>query len=124
MQYILNTFESFESFDELSETYLKVNDKSNLYYVNVEGKGYIAWENIDSISLYCKDIAEYKRSYYDVINGDMVLSFDEYKSINCNEISINKNVVLLSNLLKVTPGKDRLLSVDDVKNIINCKEKK
>lgn len=120
MQYILSNFEPFH---EIDEGYLKVNDKSNLYYIIVDGKGYLAWENIDSISMYCKDLAEYKRSYYDVISGERVLSLDEYKSINCNERSFNKNVVLLSDLLKVTPGKDRLLSLNDVKSIINCREK-
>lgn len=121
---MFNVLNNFETFNEVNDAYLKVNNKSNLFYIINGEENYIAWQKIDSISLYSKSIIELDRSYYDVINGNKVLSTMEYRVIDDDYSNKNKNILLLSDVLNVKPDEEMFLSYGNVKDIIASSKKK
>ena len=120
MDYILDNFESFK---ENEDARLKVTQNSNLYYINIGSSKYIAWEKIDFVSFYNENFIELEKSYYNVLDGDEILKYTEYKKINDQEESKSNFVFPLSELLRIKPCEEVLLSIRDINKIISFEEK-
>lgn len=109
--------EQFESFDEYEDKKLLVNKKSALYLLILNNKKYVVWENIDSVSMNKHNTWEYLdiiKSYYNVINGELILTIHELNDIKTNvNILVNPNdiqLILLSDELSMND--DESITVD------------
>ena len=107
MRHILK---NFECFDSDSDACLKVDQNSNLYCVVFGQTRYIAWEKIDFVTLLDDDMLEFEKSYYSVIDGEEVLRMTEYKRLHNSEITRNRFVFLLSDMMKMKKGEVKYLS--------------
>ena len=122
----LNQFETFKEYDEIEEVKLIVDENSECYYIENNGKKYLTWKNIDSITNEDIDahVIEYKNSYYSVLDGSLVLKetiLENKDGIISGRVA---KVQLLKNVLNITGNKTYTFTKDDVIELTNFTEEK
>ncbi len=125
-----NALKDFETLNEFTEKYLKVNKSSNCYLVSKNGEKFVTKKVLDSVTILeilgSKKILTV-RSYYDINNGDLILNT---KSISNNEgfseefLEKEENVEInsLSSILNLDENGVYYLTQQDIENIVNFKE--
>ena len=116
----------FINFDEVEDAVLIVDKNCEAYYIEYDGKKYISWRNMYSVSNEDIDanVIEYGYSYYSIIDGKLVLK---------ENILENKDGIISGRVAKVKLLKDILpirgngiykLAIEDIMEITNFKEEK
>lgn len=97
----------FETFDEFPDKYLKVDERSNYYYIKIGGDCFVTKKKIETLST-IKALDNSKliivSKYYDVKNGDLVFTLGIIKDFQMNE----KNCCGILNDVKIIPLKSIL----------------
>lgn len=120
----------YESFDEFPEKKLLVDKRSNAFYIKKQNEIFIARQNIDSLTLegYGDKIAiKYKKSYYNIKNGEFILSLTSLESIkDRKEYMLNLEddckIVSLNSVLDIKDEEKSYYSIEDI-DIITKSEK-
>lgn len=117
---------NYETFDEFPNGLLVVKENSNLMYVRVGRRTFIAREFINCIEFesgYIKCIV----SYFNVKNNENILTIDTKKSIREKSVEIlsqlkNIDIIPLNSVLNIKQNKVTYLGLQDINNIVDFKE--
>lgn len=114
---------TYETFDEIPEANLLVNQNSNLMYVRIGRNVFIAREFIDKI-IFDNSSVIYTINYLNVKQKEIVLTLEIKKDIhNGNNIITNKRadmeIIPLNEILQINGTSTLLLNLEDVDNLIN-----
>lgn len=115
----------FETFEEIPNGLLLVNEKTNLMYIKIDNDVFVAREFLDSVSGDNTKIS-YVVSYRDVQNNKNVLTLNVTKNIDDNinilEENPNLQIIPLNIILNIKGDSETYLNLEDVKQLINFKE--
>lgn len=125
-----NVLKDFETFNEFPDKCLKVNKKSDYYFVRKLNDDFIAKKKLDSM-LVLDVLGNQKllkeNSYYDINTGKIILNTKSISNIDgSNEefLSIEKkvNIICLSSILNIDENGVYYLTQEDLKTLINFNE--
>ena len=120
----------YETFEELPNNYLLINDKSNVFYLINEDKTFIVREQLKKCVLNKeKRTVEIEKNYLNVINGDVVANISKVCFLDNNDQSIELGnikiyIETLQNILNIKGNNKCLLTFDDVKILTHLNEEK
>ena len=107
---------------------IKVVSNSNYYYLKTLDSAFVVFEFTSIIQIDPeKNIAKYTKNYYNVLNGEIVLTTNSVYTIDGNEISNDKKdvkLISLSEILNIKGNDFYILNAYDINNIVNFKESK
>lgn len=120
-----------QNFEEFSNGYLQVNKNSNYYYIEHLENKFITYCNLDLTTLTNingLDVILCKNDYYDVTNGNLILSIENLYSIDDKDKMISNmdthvKIVPLSKLLEIENSDNVYLNLEDINSIINSGSK-
>lgn len=116
-----------ETFFEYPNKYLKITSNSNIYYIKLNNKKYIAKSNIDSLeSTNDLNTNILVQSFYNVLDGSKVLTRKKIISKDKAIASTNFNakIIRLSKILNLTGNGVVEFSINDINTILEYKEEK
>lgn len=116
-----------ETFFEYPNKYLKITSDSNIYYIKLNNKKYIAKSNIDSLeSTNDLNTNILIQSFYNVLDGSKVLTRKKIISKDKAIASTNFNakIIRLSKILNLTGNGVVEFSINDINTILEYKEEK
>ena len=117
---------NFETFEEIPNGLLLVNEKSNLMYVRIGKKVFVAREFVETITGDRTSVI-YTTSYYSVENNKNILTLNVQKHFvsgksDCLNNDKNVEVIPLSKILNLSGNAVSYLTLEDVQTITNLKE--
>ncbi len=114
--------------DETPYGIIKVNSNSNYFYLKTPDSSFVVYEFISNIEIDpIKKTAKYTKEYYNVLNGDIVLTTNSVYDIDGNILysdEVNGNLISLSTILNVKNNDYYLLYISDIIKIVDFKEEK
>jgi len=118
-----NVLQNTETFFEFPNKYMKVDSKSNYYYLKKDDKAFITVKEFDSISYDGKDTITTVYCYYNVLDGrkvsdTVITEIDDKPYINNKGFTI----VSLSDMYDTSENSVYYLCEDDIDAIVNYKE--
>ena len=117
----------YETFEEFPDAILKIDENNENYYVENDGKKYIAWKNNDVVENLDPngDKIKYTIGYYNVIDGKRIATtITIYDGLNTINETKKIKVYPLSKILDEQEKTKYELTKDDVITFSNFKEKK
>lgn len=110
----------FETFNEFPDKYLKITTDSNCYYVKKDEKSYLARRNVDYISWDGVSTITTSASFFDILNGDLILKTITEETDTERRLYSDGAVVQPFNEFIDLEGHDeRYFSKEDVKKLLN-----
>ena len=113
----------FEKYENNKEKILRVDENAEIYYIYKEEESYIAWlkREKENVGL---NFIEYTNSYYDILNGDYILTGTVIKEKNkTRKRHGGAKVYKLYNLIKVKGLGIYDLTFDEILSIVGKSKK-
>ena len=115
----------YETFSEIPNGVLLVKNNSNVMYVRIARKAYIAREFIDKILTDDKN-STYMISYYNVKNNEKILTLEIEKNISNGNIEKTNqredvDIIPLSEILNLKQNRIEFICLDDIDNLVDFK---
>ena len=117
--------QQFESFDESEDKSLYINYNSDLYLISYNNKRFVAWEKVNfatTIKYKNENYLETQKSFYNVVDGSLVLNTYELFDLDKNKTEIFKpnNISLfpLGERLNLNKAESTVLGRDKVLKLV------
>lgn len=134
MEKYSNNIFKVETFDEFPDGYIVIDNKSSYFFITHLNKSYVAIQKIDLatiVNINGNDKMLCKKSYYNVANGEFILSEKCIYDLDNNYIiftdtDYKTKITPLDNYLKLPKGFEKYLYLDEVEDMTNsnCKSYK
>ena len=125
-----NVLKDLQTFYEFPEKILIVNNNSDYYYINKDGKNYVTERNLDlitNIEICGEEKIFVKSSYYSVLDGSLICKTEftsdiDGKSKDFIKCQDNIKIIRLNKILNINENGVSYLTKEDIKIIMNYKE--